>query len=146
MPGMTTLPSAPTFLLHWSGSEIAGITVDGDLLTLRFSAAFGHRAGGGPDGTDGPAGYLRPVEMVFDGASWRGDDPAVCLGGLAQGSLLVDGVPPSAGRWVLPLPLAQCGEVVCEFRLISGTALRIEAKSVVARSGDGARFQESFAC
>lgn len=140
MTDMTTLPSAPAFLLHWSGSEIAGLTVDGQTLTLRFSAAFGHQPG------DGVAGYLRPVELVFQGAAWQGDEPALCRGGVVQGRLQVNGAPVGASVHALPVPGAATGAVACEFRLISGTALRIEAASVIARSGEGAQFHESFAC
>lgn len=133
--------NAPAFHLRWPDSELAATTVDGPAtLRLRLAAAFCHRA------EDDVAGYLQPVELVFSGATWRGDDPAVCLGGIAYGRLLVDGVSPGAGVDGVPLPLDASGAVVCEFRLISGTALRIEAQSVQVSMGEGARFHESFAC
>jgi hypothetical protein len=130
-----------TYCLHWPDSELAGVTEDPSMgLRLRFAAAFCHRA------TDGVAGYLRPIELVFHAATWRGDDPALCLGGVAHGSLLVDGVPVGSVAHVLPVPLEVHGATVCEFRLISGTALRIEAQAVTARLGDSVCFHESFAC
>jgi hypothetical protein len=136
-----TAMNAPAFHLRWPDSELSATTVEGPTtLCLRLAAAFCHRA------ADGVAGYLQPVALVFRGATWRGDDPAVCLGGIAQGRLLVDGIPPAARADGVPLPLDASGAVVCEFRLISGTALRIEAQSVQVSMGDGARFHESFAC
>jgi hypothetical protein len=133
--------SPPAYHLRWPDSELASTTAETpDTLRLRLAAAFCHRV------EDGVAGYLQPVELVFHGATWCGDDPAVCLGGIAHGGLLVDGVPPGTNAHVVPLPLEVRGAVVCEFRLISGTALRIDAQSVRVFMGNGARFHESFAC
>jgi hypothetical protein len=130
-----------TYCLHWPDSELAGVTQDPSMaLRLRFAAAFCRRT------ADGVAGYLRPVELVFHAATWRGDDPALCLGGIAHGSLLVDGIPVGAAAHALALPLEARGATVCEFRLISGTALRIEAQAVTARLGDDVSFHESLAC
>jgi hypothetical protein len=136
-----TASNAPAFHLRWPDSELASATVDSPTtLRLRLAAAFCHRA------EDGLAGYLQRVELVFHGATWCGDDPAVCLGGIAHGSLLVDGVLPGTTAQTVPLPLDRRGAVVCEFRLISGTSLHIEAHAVRVSSGEGARFHESFAC
>jgi hypothetical protein len=133
--------NTPAYHLRWPDSELASTTVEAPgTLRLRLAAAFCHRA------LDGVAGYLQPVELVFHGATWCGDDPVVCLGGIAHGRLLVDGVPSGTTAQTVPLPLDRRGAVVCEFRLISGTALRVEAQSVRVSSGEGARFHESFAC
>lgn len=137
----TTFSASSAFLLHWPDSELAGVAVDSPTtLHLRFAAAFGHRV------PDGVAGYLSPVELVFHGATWQGDDPALCLGGVAQGALRVDGAPVGPAAHVSALPVDRRGLVVCEFRLISGTTLRIDAQAVTGQCGDGARFHPSFAC
>ena len=140
----TTFSPHTGFLLHWPDSELAGVTLDAPAapttLRLRFAAASGHRV------PERVAGYLSPVELVFHDATWRGDDPALCLGGVAQGTLLVDGAPVGPAAHVSALPADRRGAVVCEFRLISGTALRIEALQLVASLDDAVRFRESFAC
>jgi hypothetical protein len=130
-------PRSPAFVLRWPDSELAGTHVDSPTtLRLRLAAAACHRV------ADGVAGYLQPVELVFHGASWSGDALAVCLGGVAQGHLSVDGVVADA----VPLPLQVRGAVVCELRLISGTVLHVSARAVQVSSGDDARFHESYAC
>lgn len=143
MPETTFSPfsALSPFLLQWPDSELAGVTVDSPTtLRLRFAAAFGHRV------PDGVAGYLSPVELVFHGATWQGDDPALCLGGIAHGTLRVDGAPVGPAAHVSALPADRRGAVVCEFRLISGTALRIDALHLVGSVDGAARFRESFAC
>jgi hypothetical protein len=133
--------SIPAFVLRWPDSELAGAHVDSPTtLRLRLAAAACHRV------ADGVAGYLQPVELVFHGASWSGDAPAVCLGGIVQGRLSVDGVVPGGIAQGLPLPLEVQGAVVCEFRLMSGTALRIAAQGLRVSAGENARFHESYAC
>jgi hypothetical protein len=128
-------PPTPAFVLRWPDSELACTRVDSPTtLHLRLAAAACHRV------ADGVAGYLQPVELVFHGATWTGDAPAVCLGGVAQGCLWVDGVPADG----VPLPLEARGAVVCALRLISGTALHIAAQAVCVSAG--ARFHESYAC
>ncbi|MDZ7855569.1 hypothetical protein [Sphaerotilus sp.] len=137
MPDTTFSP----FLLHWPDSELAGVAVDSPTtLRLRFAAAFGRC------GPQGVAGYLSPVELVFHGATWRGDAPALCLGGIAQGMLRVDGAPAGPAAHVSALPVDRRGAVVCEFRLMSGTMLRIEAQHLTGTLDAAARFRESFAC
>ena len=138
------------FLLTLPNSELAGVDLDsgdgegdGATLVLRFAAAFGYR-------DDGVAGYLRPLALHFHDARWQGDEPALCVGGLAHGTLRVDGRPlgPTASQVPVPLPGPgdAAGEVVAELRLISGTALRIVARRVEAPVGADAAFHESFAC
>jgi hypothetical protein len=130
------VPAAPVFVLRWPDSELASTRVTSPTtLHLRLAAAACHRM------ADGVAGYLQPVELVFHGAIWSGDAPADCLGGLAQGSLSVDGVLQG-----MPLPLSVQGVVVCEFRLVSGTVLRIVAQSLCVSAGEDARFHPSYAC
>jgi len=127
------------YFLHWSDSELASLTaVAPATLHLRFAAAACRRA------DDGLAGYLRPLELRFEGATWHGDGPA--LGGVAHGDLLLDGQPLGPAAHVLPLPLDRRGVVVCQLRLISGTVLQIEAARVVAQIAEAARFRESYAC
>lgn len=131
--------TAPSHVLHWPDSELASLTEAAPgTLCLRLSAAACHRT------DDGRAGYLRPLELLFEGARWGGDGPA--LGGVAQGSLLLDGQPLGPAAQRLPLPLDGRGVVVCTLRLISGTQLRIDAARVVARLTDRVCFHESFAC
>lgn len=131
------MPAA--YFLHWPDSELAGLaeTMPGTLC-LRLSAAACRRT------DDGQEGYLRPLELLFEGATWRGDGPA--LGGVAHGTLLLDGQPLGPAAHVLPLPLDRRGLVVCHVRLISGTVLQIEAARVVVQIADAARFRESHAC
>ncbi|MEX8492616.1 hypothetical protein [Sphaerotilus sp.] len=127
------------YFLHWSDSELAGATQDTPAtLRLRFAAAACRRV------DDGLAGYLRPLELVFEGATWHGDGPV--LGGVAHGSLLLDGVPLGQAAQVLPLPLDRRGAVVCRLQLISGTVLHIDAARVVAQIRREAEFRESYAC
>jgi hypothetical protein len=134
------------FLLTLPNSELAGVDLlpaggegTGLTLVLRFAAAFGHR-------DDGVAGYLRPVALRFRDARWQGDDPALCLGGLAHGTLQVGGRPLGPTAYQVPVPAEAAGEVVAELRLISGTTLRIVARQVEAHVGADAVFHESFAC
>jgi hypothetical protein len=135
------------FWLHWPDSELAGITLDTPVapatLHLRFAAAFGRWAEDA-----GVAGYLRGVELVFHEATWQGDEPSLVLGGVAHGTLRVDGAPVGPAAHVTGLPVDQAGAVVCECRLMSGTVLRIEARRVVGYLGGEARacFRESLAC
>lgn len=129
------------YFLHWPDSELASLTEEPPAtLRLRWAAACCHRA------DDGLAGYLHPLDLVFHGAVWQASGPAI--GGVAHGSLLVDGAVPGAAVHGLPLPLPlDCrGDVVCRLRLMSGTVLYIAAAQVVAQVGDETRFRESFAC
>ena len=129
------------YLLQWPDSELASLTEHTPgTVCLRFSAAACRRV------DDGLVGYLRPLELWFEGATWHADGPA--LGCIAQGSLQLDGqlVGSAAQAPGVPLPLDRRGGVVCTLRLVSGTALRVEAERVVARIADAASFRESCAC
>jgi hypothetical protein len=131
------MPAA--YFLHWPDSELASLTeVAPAMLCLRLSAAACRRTDNGQEG------YLHPLELLFEGATWRWDGPA--LGGIAHASLLLDGQPLGPAAHVLPLPLDRRGVVVCTLRLISGTVLQIDAVRVVGQIADAARFQASHAC
>ena len=131
------------YALQWSDSELASLTEHTPgTVCLRFSAAACRRMGDGLDG------YLRPLELLFEGATWHADGPV--LGCIAQGGLRLDGQPielgPAAQAQGLPLPFDRPGVVACTLRLMSGTALHIDAERVVAQIADAASFRESCAC
>lgn len=129
------------YLLQWPDSELASLTEHTPgMVCLRFSAAACRRV------DDGLVGYLRPLELWFEDATWHADGPA--LGCIAQGSLRLDGqlVGSAAQAQGVPLPVDCRGGVVCTLRLVSGTALRVEAGRAVARIADAACFHESCAC
>lgn len=130
-------------ILLWPDSELSGLTeAPPRTLRLRLSAAA---CRGVDEGPLGPATrYLRPLDLRFEGAGWCADGPL--LGGIAHGSLLLDGQPLGSAAHRLPLPIDRRGRVACHLRLISGTELHIEAVRVVAEIPEAACFRESFAC
>lgn len=131
------------YLLQWPDSELASLTEHPPgTVCLRFSAAACRRV---DDGLV-VVGYLRPLELWFEGAIWHADGPA--LGCIAEGGLRLDGQPVGSVAQApgVPLPLDCRGRVICTLRLVSGTALRVEAGRAVARIADAACFHESCAC
>ena len=130
-----------SWTLTFDGSEVQSSEDLGGQLRLRLSAASVHRSTG-PLKTDVEAGYIKPVVLLFSGASWTGDLPG-CLGALSGGVLTV-GVT-SLQHMVLPSTVA--GPLQADFTFRSGDVLRIQAASLDAACPDGeARFMPSYAC
>lgn len=139
MPGVARVRSdAVRFEFEFYSSEIERVEVDGATLRVHFSAAHLHR-GEGPGATT--PGYAGQFDMVFEQAVWDGE-PALCIGGLADGDLTLDGV----RRSRLALPLDASGDVQAHFRLISGTMLAVRAARVRCATPDPERFVASYAC
>ena len=126
------------FELDFYSSEIERIEALDDALLVRFSAAHVYRVD--PE-TGSVGGYAGGLVMCFTAANWVGDLGA-CIGGVADGSLAVDGL--RAAR--LPLPLNRSGVVDADFRFINGTTLTLRASTVQCDNPDPALFSESYAC
>lgn len=136
---MTAPHLPPVYHLRWPDSELASAhtldTAGPATLHLRLAAGAVRRV------ADGVAGYLQPVTLAFEAAVWSGDALAACVGGVARGTLEVDGAARALG-----LPMEVRGAVACELRLISGTVLRIRATALRVAAAPDARFHESYAC
>lgn len=131
---MTTLRFA------FEDSEVAGVTADGSLLRVRFSAASVTRAEAGARPEPGHVGGL---ELCCDGARWQGDLPGA-IGRLSGGSVEAGGQ--ALTQLDLPAGLRPPDPLVCELRFRQGHVLRIEAAALrIALPGD-LRWAESFAC
>jgi hypothetical protein len=124
----------------FDGSEVQTSERLGGQLRLVLSAASVYRATG-PLKSDVEAGYLKPVELVFFGASWTGDLPW-CMGTLSGGVLTVGGI----AHQQVALPLSMPGPVQAEFNFRSGAVLTIHAASVEAACPGEPRFMPSYAC
>jgi len=126
--------------LEFHDSEISRIETDGDALTIRFSAAHVRGYGGRTD-ADGGSGYAQPLAMQFGEAAWQGTI-AECIGRLAGGKLVVDGVAcPS-----LELPLGCRGTIAVLLDFRNGAQLNIRAGSLYCLFAAGTRFVEDFRC
>ncbi|WP_374510395.1 hypothetical protein [Niveibacterium sp.] len=126
------------FEFEFYSSEIERVESDANGLRVHFSAAYLHRSA--PSGASVP-GYAGKLVMRFSGARWSGE-PERCIGGLADGSLSVDGLRQT--RFALPLNAS--GSIVTEFRLISGTQLSVQATHVSCEPPAPDQFIESYAC
>ena len=120
--------------LEFHDSEVRGIALEADALTLAFSAAFVQVEGAG-------AGYVQSLEMASTGASVDGP-LADGVGRLSHGKLWVGGVALPA----LPFPYTAPGPVHIELQFSNGTRLTITAASLVCRFTGDAKFVETFAC
>ncbi|WP_374402963.1 hypothetical protein [Niveibacterium sp.] len=126
------------FEFEFYSSEIERIEADSGDLRVHFSAAHLNRSA--PGGARVP-GYAGKLVMRFSDARWSGE-PERCIGGLADGSLSVDGLRQT--RFALPLNAS--GSIVVEFRLISGTQLSVQAAQVSCEPPKPDQFIESYAC
>jgi len=126
------------FEFEFYSSEIDHVASDENALYVFFSAAHVHRAAPGSAPVPGYAGQLC---LRFSDAHWDGE-PERCIGGLADGSLSIDG----ARQTRFALPLKASGSIAAEFRLISGTQLSVRAASVSCESPAPDQFIESYAC
>jgi hypothetical protein len=127
-----------SFELSFYSSEIERVThIDGQ-LRVRFSAAHLYR--NNADGSSTP-GYAGPLELCFEAALVTGDLHN-CVGGLAEGWFMLDGV--RVGK--LTLPLEAGGGVQMECRLINGSTLAVSASAARCGTPDPEAFTESYAC
>jgi len=130
-----------SWTLVFEGSEVqASEGLDGH-MRLRLSAASVCRSTG-PLKTDVEAGYLKPVELRFSGASWTGDLP-LCMGALAEG---VVRTAQGTSHTDIALPGWVSGPLEAEFTFRGGSVLSIRALSLEAASPGEARFMPSYAC
>lgn len=126
--------------LEFDDSEVGRIESDGAALTVRFSAAhvrgFDERAD-----TEGGSGYAQPLAMQFNEAAWQGAI-GECIGRLADGKVVVDGV----ARSSLELPVACTGAIIVELEFKNGARLRVNARSLSCRFTKETKFVEDFRC
>lgn len=120
--------------LEFHDSEVRRIALDGDTLTLAFSAAFVQAEGAG-------AGYVQSLVLACTGASVDGP-LANGIGRLSHGKLWVDGVALPA----LPFPYTAPGPVRLALQFSNGTRLAITATTLECRFTGDPKFVESFAC
>jgi hypothetical protein len=119
-------------------SEVRRVAIDAGAGTLeiQFSAARVREPGVGTDGD----GYLGGVTLSLADARWTGP-VAVCIGRIASGAVIVDGV----HRVVLPLAADLAGALRVELQFANGSQLHAEAGRLVLH-GEGAQRTDDFAC
>jgi hypothetical protein len=122
--------------LVFADSEVAGITVQGGLLRVRFAAAAVE-----PSGGSGEAGYLLGLDLLLQGAACQGD-PAACFGRLAQGTLS-----DAVSRFTaIELPFDGPGPWQAEFVFQAGAHLVVQATHAAAVPRGDQPFRPSYAC
>src|SRR4051794_18873937 len=110
--------------LEFHDSEVESALPVNDQLVVAFSAAYIHRSAGVP-GVDSGEGYVAPLSLIFERASWLGDLQS-CQGNLSDGEVRVDG-----RRFrMLPLPFLGEGSVTAKLHFQNGSSLEIGAALV----------------
>ena len=125
--------------LELHDSNVAQVRGEGDRLSVQFSEGYVHASDGTP-GVSAGDGYLQPATLVFAGASWSNDSPAL-NGKLSDGTIEIDGrtVP------LIPIPFDASGKVTAELVFVSGERLRISAQSVSCSAHGEPRWVEAYA-
>lgn len=92
----------------------------------------------------GTAGFMRPLELVFEQARLSGQVEA-CLGGITRGDLRVGSMRAQTAQQIaLPWQCQQDLTLTLEFR--HGGVLVIEATAAHCLPSDDTHFMVSFAC
>jgi hypothetical protein len=122
--------------IELSGSRIAGVVVDGDLVRIRFEPAYIVKTlTGSPERTR----WWQNGELVFAGAEVDGELPEVpadCAGGDVGENVYTY-------RDMIPLPLGSRGHARCDLRVEgSGAHIRVTAAAVELRMEDVAKYIE----
>jgi len=137
---MRSAATGPHFDFRFDDSELSGIDAAGGDLVLRFAAAHVERVDLLAPEPRQP-GYAKQLRIVLGGASWSGPEQD-CIGRIAQGSLILDGVHCKT----IALPLEHGGAVRLELDFNNRSRLAVTARSIsIGFSGDPA-FAESYAC
>lgn len=133
--------------LSWHNSEVRCVTpptTPGGQARVTLSAGAVERHEGDKRLKAGTAGFMKPLELVFEQARLSGKVDE-CLGGVTRGDLRLSSMRSQAAHQI-PLPW-QCQQdltLTLEFR--NGSVLVIEASAAQCQPSDDTRFLESFAC
>jgi len=122
-----------SLIFEFADSEILAVTVEGDALRVRFSAATVRR-----DGDE--RGWMSGVVLTLSSVTRTGDI------GHAFGKV-VDGRLRGGGeRASLPLPGTLSGPLELGLRFANGTLLAVHASTAELSAAPGAGFAEDLSC
>jgi hypothetical protein len=133
------------YTLHFQDSQVARVSAEGADLHIALSSAAVSVAG---DAAQSSTGYLAPVRLVLQQASWQGE-LRHSIGRLSGGELILHtrGIAQRLRMLSLPCELGD-GVNAVELRLdfANGTVLQVKATILRCGLNRDAQFTESYAC